>query len=158
MPGSSAPRSSPLSRSSDLPKPYSMNVYQKVLTKIYDITGGKDSVDVDLVDLTKKEGFYSNIDNISKQLQDEGWITEGAKTNVIRITHWGASEAKRVLSASPDKVNELSKESNRLAADAKEFAIMLEEFVTGPDPQKLSRIEDRISEMSERCSRIKSFI
>jgi hypothetical protein len=135
-----------------------MNVYQKVLTKIYDITGGKDSVDVDLVDLTKKEGFYSNIDNISKQLQDEGWISEGSRTNIIRITHWGASEAKRVLSASPDKVNELSKESNRLAADAKEFAIMLEEFVTGPDPQKIGRIEDRISEMSERCRRIKSFI
>ena len=135
-----------------------MNVYQKVLTKIYDVTGGKDSIDVDLVDLTKKEGFYSNIDNISKQLQDEGWITEGSKTNIIRITHWGASEAKRVLSASPDKVNELSKESNRLVADGKEFAIMLEEFAAGPDNAKLGRIEERISVMSERCRKIKGFI
>jgi len=135
-----------------------MNVYQKVLTRIYDITGGKDSVDVDLVDLTKKEGFYSNIDNISKQLQDEGWITEGSKTNIVRITHWGASEAKRVLSASPDKVNELSKESNRLVADGKEFAIMLEEFAAGPDASKLGRIEKRIAEISERCRRIKGYI
>ena len=134
-----------------------MNVYQKVLTKIYDITGGKNSVEVDLVDLTKKEGFYSNIDIISKQLQDEGWITEGSKTNIVRITHWGASEAKRVLSASPDKVNELSKESNRLVADGKEFAIMVEEFGAGPDADKLRRIEKRLSEMSERCGRIKGY-
>ena len=135
-----------------------MNVYQKVLTKIYDVTGGKDSIDVDLVDLTKREGFYSNIDSISKQLQDEGWITEGAKTNIIRITHWGSAEAKRVLSSSPDKVNELTKESNRLVADGKEFAIMLEEFAAGPDAAKLGRIERRISEMTERCRKIKGFI
>ena len=135
-----------------------MNVYQKVLTKIYDVTGGKDSVDVDLVDLTKKEGFYSNIDNISKQMQDEGWITEGSKANIIRITHWGATEAKRVLSASPDKVNELSKESNRLVAEGKEFAIMLEEFAAGPDAAKLGRIEKRVSEMSERCRKIRGYI
>jgi hypothetical protein len=135
-----------------------MNVYQKVLTKIYDVTGGKDTIDVDLVDLTRREGFYSNIDNISKQLQDEGWITEGARSNIIRITHWGATEAKRVLSASPDKVNELTKESNRLATEGKEFAIMLEEFATGPDAAKLGRIENRISEMSERCRKIRGYI
>jgi len=134
-----------------------MNVYHKVLTKIFEVTGGKDSVDVDLADLTKKEGFFSNIENISRQLQDEGWITEG-KTNIIRITHWGATEAKRVLSASPDKVNELSKESNRLLNDGKEFSIMLEEFAAGPDAGKLGRIEKRISEMSERCRKIRSYI
>jgi hypothetical protein len=134
-----------------------MNVYHKVLTKIFEVTGGKDSVDVDLADLTKKEGFFSNIENISRQLQDEGWITEG-KTNIIRITHWGATEAKRVLSASPDKVNELSKESNRLLNDGKEFSIMLEEFAAGPDAGKLGRIEKRISEMSERCKKIRSYI
>ena len=135
-----------------------MNVYQKVLTKIYDVTGGKDSIDVDLVDLTKREGFYSNIDNISKQLQDEGWITEGSKINIIRLTHWGATEAKRVISASPDKVNELSKEANRLVGDGKELSIMIEEFAGGPDAAKLDRIQGRISEMSERCRRIKGYI
>ena len=134
-----------------------MNVYHKVLTKIYEITKGRDSVDVDLVDLTKKEGFYSNIENISKQLQDEGWITEG-KSNIIRLTHWGASEAKRVLAASPDKVNELSKESNRLVADGKELSIMLEEFAAGPSGDKLGRIEKRVSEMSERCRKIRGYI
>lgn len=133
-----------------------MNVYHKVLTKIFEVTGGKDSVDVDLVDLTKKEGFYPSIDNISKQLQDEGWITEGAKANIVRITHWGATEAKRVLSASPDKANELTKESNRLLNDGKELTIMLEEFAAGPDSDKLARIEKRISEMTERCKKVRS--
>ena len=135
-----------------------MNVYHKVLVKIFEITGGKDNVDVDLVDLTKKEGFYANIDNISRQLQDESWITEGSRSNIVRITHWGATEAKRVLSASPDKANELTKESNRLLNDGKEFSIMLEEFAAGPDDEKLTRIEKRIAEMSERCRKIRSFV
>lgn len=135
-----------------------MNVFHKILIKIYEMTDGKDTIDVDLVDLTKKEGFYSNIDNISRQLQDEGWITEGAKRNIIRITHWGMMEAKRVLSASPDKANELSKESTRLMNVGKEFAIMLEEFNAGPDADKLGRIEKRISEMSERCRKIREYL
>lgn len=135
-----------------------MNVFHKVLTKIYEIAGGKDSVDVDLVDLTKKEGFYSSIDSISRQLQDEGWITEGSKTNIVRITHWGTTEAKRVLSASPDKANELTKESNRLLNDGKEFAIMLEEFAAGPDTEKLGRIEKRVAEMAERCAKVRTYL
>lgn len=135
-----------------------MNVFHKVLTKIYEMTDGKDTVDVDMVELTKREGFYSNLDNISKQLQDEGWIAEAGRKNIIRITHWGATEAKRVLSASPDKVNELSKESNRLLNDGKEYSIMLEEFNAGPDLEKLTRIEKRIAEMADRCKRIRGFL
>ena len=135
-----------------------MNVFHKVLTKIYEMSGGKDTVDVDLVELTKKEGYFSNIDNISRQLQDEGWISEVGRAHNIRITHWGAMEAKRVLSASPDKVNELAKETNRLMNDGKEFVIMLEEFNAGPDTAKLGRIEARLTEMSERCRKIRGFL
>ena len=135
-----------------------MNVFHKVLVKIYEMTNGKETVDVDLVDLTKKEGFYPSINNISKQLQDEGWIAEAGRTNIIRITHWGATEAKRVLSASPDKVNELSKESNRLVNEGKEFAIMLEEFNAGPDTAKLGRIEARIADMLDRCRKIRGYL
>lgn len=91
-----------------------MNVFHKVLLKVHEISGGKENADVDLIDLLKKEGFYSNIDNIAKQLQDEGWVTETSRKYTVRITHWGNSEAKRVLSDSPDKVNEREKESNRL--------------------------------------------
>ncbi|HEX6278880.1 MAG TPA: hypothetical protein VFZ49_02585 [Pyrinomonadaceae bacterium] len=135
-----------------------MNVFHKVLVKIFEITGGKDSVDVDLVDLLKKEGFFPSIDSISGQLQDEGWITTPGREHVIRITHWGAQEAKRVLSDSPDKVNELGKGSTRLLNEARELLIMLEEFAEKPDAGRLDRIDKRLSELGVRSKEIRGYL
>jgi hypothetical protein len=135
-----------------------MNVYHKVLTRIFEITGGKDSVDVDLIELLKKEGFYSNIDNIEKQLLDDGWVSETKRKHTIRITHWGGAEAKRVLNDSPDRVNEVEKNSNRMLAEGRELLIMLEEFVSGPEVKKLDNIEKRISELSERAKAVRSHL
>jgi hypothetical protein len=135
-----------------------MNVFHKVLVRIFEISGGKDSFDVDLVDLLKKEGFYSNIDNISRQLQDEGWVTEPGRKNVVRITHWGTTEAKRVLSASPDKANEVEKNSNKLLNEAKELIIMLEEFAVKPESKKLDLIDKRLSDLRERSGTIRTHL
>jgi len=134
-----------------------MNVYHKVLTKIYEITGGK-AVDVDLVDLLKKEGFFSNIDAILSQLQDEGWVTEPGRKNVVRITHWGSSEAKRVLSGSPDKVNELERNSTRLLGTARELIITIEEFSTNPSAKNLDGIEKRLGELKTIAGNIRSHL
>jgi hypothetical protein len=135
-----------------------MNVFHKVLIRIFEISGGKDSFDVDLVDLLKKEGFYSNIDSISRQLQDEGWVTESGRKNVVRITHWGTTEAKRVLSASPDKANEVEKNSNKLLNEAKELIIMLEEFAVKPESKKLDLIDKRLSDLRERSGTIRTHL
>lgn len=135
-----------------------MNVFHKVLTKIYDITGGKEKADVDLIDLLKKEGFYSNIDNISKQLIDEGWVTESTRKYTVRITHWGNTEAKRVLSDAPDKATELDKDSTRFLGQGKALVIMLEEFAAGPDAKKLDNIDKQVAEMAERSKRIRGFL
>lgn len=135
-----------------------MNVFHKVLVKIFEITGGKDSVDVDLVDLLKKEGFFPSIDSISSQLQDEGWITTPGREHVVRITHWGTQEAKRVLSDSPDKVNELGKGSTRLLNEARELLIMLEEFAEKPEASRLDRIDKRLSELSVRSKEIRGYL
>jgi len=135
-----------------------MNVYHKVLTKIFEISDGKDTVDVDLVDLLKKEGFYSNIDNISKQLKDDGWITETARKHTIRITHWGVAESKRVLSDSPDKVNELDKNANRMLGEVRELIIMMEEFAAGPESKKLDNIDKRLSDIRERSKTVRSHL
>lgn len=134
-----------------------MNVFHKVLIRIFEIGGGKDNFDVDLVDLLKKEGFYSNIDNIAKNLLDEGWVTEGRKY-VVRITHWGAIEAKRVMSDSPDKANEVEKNSNRLLNDAKELIIMLEEFAGKPESKKLDLIDKRLSDLRDRSGLIRQHL
>ena len=133
-----------------------MNVYHKVLTKVFEVSSGKDNVDVDLVDLTKKEGFYANIDGISRQLLDEGWVTPGGRKNSVRITHWGAKEAKRVLSSAPDKANELTKEANRLKSEGKELFLLIEEFTATPDAGKLGVIEKRLAEIGSRCKIIRN--
>lgn len=135
-----------------------MNVYHKVLTKIYEVSGGKESVDVDLVDLLKKEGFYSNIDNISKQLEDEGWIAESGRRYTVRITHWGNMEARRVLAEAPDKANELQKESARLLTAGRELVLMLEEFESKPDEGKLANIEKAVGSLQDRIEKIKKLL
>jgi len=135
-----------------------MNVFHKVLVKIFELTGGKDSVDVDLTDLLKKEGFFPSIDSISRQLLDESWVTEAGRRHVVRMTHWGASEAKRVMSNSPEKVNSVEKDSNRLLSEGKELVLMIEEFASKPESKKLDKIEKQISELSERSKTIRQYL
>ena len=135
-----------------------MDVYHKILTRIYEITGGKDSVEVDLNDLLKQEGFYSNIDNISQHLTTESWVAETPRPRVVKITHWGTAEAKRVLNNKPDTQRELSKEANRLLGEARELIIMLEEFTTSPNGPHFNAIERKVSELQTIMGRIRDNI
>jgi len=132
-----------------------MDVYHKILTRIYEVTGGKDTVEVDLNDLLKQEGFYSNIDNISQHLTTESWVAETPRPRVVKITHWGAAEAKRVLTNTPDIQRELSKEANRLLGEGRELLIMLEEFATSPNGPKFDPIQRKMDELASILSRIK---
>lgn len=135
-----------------------MNVYQKVLVKIFEISGGKDSVDVDLIDLTKKEGFYSNIDAISSHLQDQGWMTERGRAHNVRITHWGAMEAKRLVADAPDKNTEIEKGAGRLLGEARELILMLEEFVAKPTAPNLDHIDSRIDQLRSRSAAVRKHL
>lgn len=122
------------------------------------MTGGKDTVEVDLNDLLKQEGFYSNIDNISQHLATESWVAETPRPRVVKITHWGAAEAKRVLTNTPDRQRELSKEANRLLGETRELLIMLEEFAGSPNGEHFNTIEKRFDELNAIIARIKEII
>ena len=135
-----------------------MDVYHKILTKIYEVTGGKDTVEVDLNDLLKREGFFSNIDNISLHLTTESWVAETPRPRVVKLTHWGAAEAKRVLSNAPDTIRELAKDANRLLADSRELIIMLEEFAVSPSSTNFKTIEKRFVDLSAIFERIRGNI
>lgn len=135
-----------------------MDVYHKVLTRVYELSEGRDSVDVDLSDVTKKEGFFPSIDDITHFLAGESWVTETPRKYVVRITHWGAAEAKKTLSNTPDKALAVTKDSNKTLAETKEFVIMLEEFATGPSSAKLDVIEKRYAEIGVILERIRSNI
>lgn len=135
-----------------------MDVYHKILTRIYEVTGGKDSVEVDLNDLLKQEGFYSNIENIAQHLTTESWVAETPRPRVVKITHWGAAEAKRVLTNSPDVQRELSKDANRLLAASRELIIMLEEFAETPGGGHFKNVEKKFEDLNGILARIRSNI
>ena len=135
-----------------------MNVFHKVLVKIFDLTGGKDNVEVDLADLLKKEGFFPSIDSISAQLLGESWITDGSRKYTCKITHWGVAEAKRVMSNAPDKVSEIDKESKRLLTEARGLITLLEEFASKPDSKKFDGIEKRISDLADRSKAVRQHL
>ncbi|HMQ02809.1 MAG TPA: hypothetical protein PKD26_02730 [Pyrinomonadaceae bacterium] len=135
-----------------------MDVYHKILTRIYEVTGGKDTVEVDLNDLLKQEGFFSNIDNISQHLLTESWVAETPRPRVVKITHWGTAEAKRVINNKPDTARELTKDANRLLADSRELVIMLEEFAASPSAKHFETVKKRIDGINGIVADIKEKI
>ncbi|MBX3244541.1 MAG: hypothetical protein KF685_08820 [Acidobacteria bacterium] len=132
-----------------------MDVYHKVLTKLYEITDGKDSVNVDFAELLKKEGFFPSIDDIKSYLSGESWIAETNRVNVVRITHWGVAEAKRSLAGAPDPSQVIGKETARLVKVLKETLVMAEELTSSPSEDKVNVIGSRVSEMTNVLNRIK---
>ena len=131
-----------------------MDVYQKVLVKIQEITGGRDNVDVDMSDLLKKEGFFSSINDILEKLTGEGWVTE-ARPKTVRITHWGVMAARKIKNKTPDSANIVDKQAARLQTEVKEFVILVEEFNGKATADNFGRIEKKLTEISSIASKIK---
>lgn len=132
-----------------------MDVYHRVLAKLYEITGGKDTQDVDFADLLKREGFFPSIDDIKKHLSGESWITETSRTNVVRITHWGVAEAKKARSSTPDGVSETRRNANRLKDKARDFMIAAEEYAGAPSADSLKALEKNFRELEASVAKLK---
>ncbi len=135
-----------------------MDVYHKVLTRVYEKTGGKDNADVDFVELLKREGFYPSIDEIKAYMSGESWITETSTLNTIRITHWGVAEAKKTMAATPDSANIVTKQSNRLLFETRDFIVVLEEFMGRPSSDNFKGVEKKFGELNALVKTIKENI
>ncbi|MBX3296224.1 MAG: hypothetical protein KF762_10995 [Acidobacteria bacterium] len=133
-----------------------MDAYHKVLVKIYEITGGKDNVDVDFADLLKKEGFFPSIEDIKSYLSSESWIAETSRVNIVRITHWGVAEAKRSLSSGPDPKTVIEKDTRSLVNAAKDLALMAEELSGAPSKDKIKAIESKHTAVGEMIGKVKA--
>lgn len=133
-----------------------MDVYHKILTKIFELAGGKETGEVDLKELLKREGFFPSIDSILSHLLEESWITETPRKHSVKLTHWGIAEAKKSLSQKPDLGQEVRKNTNRLVAASREFAVMLEEFAASTSPDKFKTIEKRFSDMASTLEKIRA--
>lgn len=136
-----------------------MDVYHKVLVKLYDATGGRDSQAVDFKELVRGLGFLGNYADILQNMSDQGWIAETTKANFVKITHWGVKEAQKSLAGSSDNSEnskELKKIANNLRDEAKHLLIMLEEFSSDVSKEKLAQIEKKIGEINTTIAKIKT--
>jgi hypothetical protein len=132
-----------------------MDVFHKVLTRINEITGGRETHEVDFIELLKEEGFYSSRDGIKDHLSTEGWITDSARPNHVRITHWGVAEAKKATSGPSSNENEVDHDMTRLQSAARELAIALGEFMAKPSAKSIKPAEGRLAEINEIIAKIK---
>jgi hypothetical protein len=135
-----------------------MDVYHKVLNKLYEVTGGKDSQTVDLKDLVKGQGFLGNYNDIFQMLNGQGWIAETPKLNYVKITHWGVKEAKKSENSAPDNSQNVKKDATRLIAETKQFLIMLEEFASNASEENYAQIQKKLSEINSAIGKLKSGI
>ena len=138
-----------------------MDVYHKVLVKLYGATGGRDTQTVDFKELVKSLGFLGNYSDVMQNLSGQGWIAETSKTNYVKITHWGVKEAQKSLSGAggeTDSAQELRKIANRLKEETKQFLIMIEEFAAVTTKEKFARVERKNAEINAAISKLKESI
>lgn len=135
-----------------------MDVYHKVLIKLYEATGGKDSEKVDLKELVKKEGFLPSYPDIFQHLSRQSWIAETPRPDVVRITHWGAKEAQK--SQDPDAAGsqDVKKEVNRVISETRELIIFLEELLNEPSRESVGKAEKRLDAVNSSFQNLKASI
>src|SRR5688500_935601 len=136
-----------------------MDVYQNVLVKLYEVTGGKDSQTVDLKELVKGLGFLGNYPDIFKQLSRQGWIAETRRSDVVSITHWGIKEAKKAGVSSggeSESLKIISRETERLKSDTKQFSIMLDEFSADKSKESFQSLENVFGQLADAVGKIKA--
>jgi hypothetical protein len=132
-----------------------MDVYHKVLVKLLEITGGKESETVDLKELVKKEGFLSSYPQIFEHLSRQSWITETPRPDAVRITHWGVSEAKKSQTSGASDGQEVKKEVNRLIAETRELLTFFEELATDISKENLITAEKKLAVINSAIQKLK---
>ena len=135
-----------------------MNVYQKILVKLYEETNGKITKSVDFKELIKKEGFYPSYNDIFKQLSQSGWITEAGRPDAVNITHWGVMEAKKVLAGGGDSKKELEKAANRLKGNAKQLLVMTEELASDISAENFELVDNKFDEVKNAIEKLKPLL
>lgn len=135
-----------------------MDVYHKVLVKLFEATGGRDTQTVDLKELVKNEGFLGNYNDIFQLLSGNGWIAETTRADAVKITHWGVKEAKKSKSGVPDKSFAVKRETNKMLSSAKELLILIDEFASDTTTGNLAQVEKKLDEVNSAIDKLKQDI
>lgn len=134
-----------------------MDTYHKMLVKVYEAAGGRETNDVDFVEITKREGYFPSIDDIVSQLKSEGWVTE-SRRNILRLTHWGVAEAKKSSDARPDSARAIERETKDLIAAARDLAVLGEEFGSDPAGERFKPIESKLADIEKTVVNIRKLL
>lgn len=135
-----------------------MDVYHRVLIKLYEVTGGKESETVDLKELVKKEGYLGSYPQIKEHLSGQSWITETARVDAVKITHWGVKEAKNSSTGNTDDSQAIKKEVTRMIADTRELVIFLEELAADVSAENISKAEKKLGVINSAIQKLKSSV
>ena len=136
-----------------------MDVYHKVLLKLYEVTGGKETEAVDLKDLVKKAGFLGAYEDILQHFSRQSWISETARPGTVRLTHWGTKEAKQSQGGAAGDVHQAAKkEVNRLLSETRELIIFLEELAGDPSAANLAKAEKKIGVINLAIQNLKASV
>jgi len=135
-----------------------MDVYHKVLIKLYELTGGRESETVDLKELVKKEGYLPSYPQIKEHLSSQSWITETSRVDAVKITHWGVKEAKNSQGGAGDDSQAVRKEITRTIGDARELLIFLEELANDVSKENISKAEKKLGEINTAIQKLKSSV
>jgi hypothetical protein len=136
-----------------------MDVYHKVLIKLYEVTGGKESESVDLKDLVKKAGFLGAYNDIFQHLSRQSWISETPRPDTVKITHWGIKEARQshiTTDAGPNYA--VKKEINLIIADTRELNIFFEELAADPTSDNLAKAEKKLAQINSAIQKLKTSV
>lgn len=133
-----------------------MDVYHRVLVKLFEETGGSDSKAVDFGDLVKRMKFHANYTNIFKELSVQGWIVETGKVDWVRLTHWGIEEAKKSQTNGASGNQEIKKDVGRLLSEVHDLVSLIETLSNDANKDNLSSVEKKSSQINAIIAEIKS--
>ena len=134
-----------------------MDIYQKVLVKLYSIAGDRENADVDFIELLKKEGFYASLNDISSRMSSEGWITE-SRPRHVKLTHWGIAAAKKLSKGGSDADVVIGPQAALLKNEVKELASLADEFARNASSDNFSRLEKKLAEISSMIAQVRESI
>ena len=134
-----------------------MDIYQKVLVKLYSIAGDRDNSDVDIIELLKREGLYGSMNDIMSRLNGEGWITE-SRPRHVKLTHWGVAAAKKLEKAGDNSENVVDRHAARLRSEVEEFAVLVDEFNGDATNDNFSRLDKKLAEINSVTAKIRESI
>ncbi len=135
-----------------------MNVYQKVLVRLFKEAGGRDSKAIYLKDILKDMGFFPSYSDILSQMSHDGWVTETSRSGEVKLTHWGIREAKNLNKGGTDNSREIGRIADKLRTEAKLFGVMIEELVEEVSPENFASAEKKLASVGKALEGLKKLM